>query len=95
MSSFWTVIVSSVDRVVFQICSSSNKIVFFIQSIQGLFFINQGIPKTIWACPRPMIIRDRSSSKVVALQWTQVAAVIRPCLFRVPLMFKAWRGGID
>ena len=30
---FWVAIASSVDRVVFQMCSSSNKIVFFTQSM--------------------------------------------------------------
>ena len=95
MSSFWVAIASLMNRVVLQICSSSNEIVFFIQSTQGLFFISQGIPKTIWARPSPTTMRDRSSSKAVALQWTQVAAVIRPCLFGVPSSFKAVRGGID
>ena len=94
-SSFWAAIVSLVDRVVFQICSSLNKIVFFTQSIQGLFFISQGIPQTIWARPSLVIMRDKSSLKVVALQWTRVAVMICPCLFGVPSMFKAWRGGID
>ena len=42
-----------------------------------------------------MIMRDKSSSKAVALQWTQVAVVICPSLFGVLSMFKAWRGGID
>ena len=40
-------------------------------------------------------MRARSSSKAAALQWTWVAAVIYPCLLAVPLMLKAWRGGID
>ena len=69
-SSFWEAIASLVDRVVLQICLLVNKIVFFTQSIQGLFFVSQGIPKTIWARPSPMIMRDKSSSKAVALQWT-------------------------
>ena len=86
---------SSVDKVVFRICSLLNEIVFFIQSIQGLFFVNQGIPNTIWACLRPTIMRDKSSSKAVAWQWTQVAAVICPCLFGVLSTFRAWRGGIN
>ena len=79
--SFWVAIASSVDRVVFHMCSSSNEIVFFTQSMQGLFFVSQGIPRTIWARPRPTIMRDKSSSKVVVWQWTWVAAVICPCLF--------------
>ena len=87
--------VSSVDKVVFRMCSLLNKMVFFTQSMKGLFFVSQGIPNTIWAHPRPMIMRDKSSSKATAWQWTCVAAVIFPCLFRVPLMFRAWRGGID
>ena len=88
-SSFWAAIASSVDRVVFWMCSSLNTIVFFTQLIQGLFFINHGIPRMTWAHPRPTIIRDRSSLKVVALQWTQVMAVIHPCLFSVPSTFRA------
>ena len=86
---------SSVDKVVFWMYSLLNEMVFFTQSIQGLFFVNQGIPNTIWACPRPTIMRDKSSLKTVAWQWTQVAVVICPCLFGVPSMFRAWRGGID
>ena len=73
---------------------SLNEMVFFTQSIWGLFFVNQGISNTIWARPRPMIMRDRSSSKAVAWQWTRVAAVICPCLFGVLSMFRAWRGDI-
>ena len=87
--------VSSVDKVVFRMCSLLNKMVFFTQSMKGLFFVSQGIPNTIWAHPRPMIIRDKLSSKAMAWQWTHVAAVICPCLFRVLSMFRAWRGGID
>ena len=68
--------------------------VFFTQSIWGLLFVNQGIPNTIWAHPRPTIMKDRSSSKAVAWQWTQVAAVICPCLFGVLSTFRAWRGDI-
>ena len=87
--------VSSMDKVVFQMCSSLNKMVFFTQSMQGLFFISQGIPNTIWACPRPTIMRDKLSSKAMTWQWTRVVAVICPCLFEVLSMFRAWRGGID
>ena len=94
-SFFWVAIASLVDRVVFRMCLSLNEIVFFIQSIWGLFLVNQGIPKTTWACPRPTIMRERSSSKVVVWQWTFVVAVICPCSFRVPSMFRAWRGGIE
>ena len=94
-SSFWAAIASSVDRVVFHMCSLLNKMVFFTQSMQGLFFVSQGIPRTIWACPRPTIMRDKSSLKAVAWQQTWVAAVICPCLFLVPSTFKAWRGGLD
>ena len=39
-------------------------------------------------------MRDKSSLKVVAWQWTRVVVVICPCLFRVPSTFRAWRGGI-
>ena len=86
---------SSVDKVVFQMCSLLNKMVFFTQSMKGLFFVSQGIPNTIWAHPRPTIMRDKLSSKAMAWQWNHVVAVICPCLFRVPSMFRAWRGGID
>ena len=39
-------------------------------------------------------MKDRSSSKVVAWQWTRVAVVIHPCLLAVPSTLNAWRGGI-
>ena len=39
-------------------------------------------------------MRDKSLLKAMAWQWTQVAVVICPCLFRVPSTFRAWRGGI-
>ena len=45
---FLATMVSSVERVVFLMCSLSLRdMVLFAQSIQGLFFVNQGIPKTI------------------------------------------------
>ena len=48
----------------------------------------------ICACPNPTIIKVRSSENAAALQWTQVVVVICPCLFRVPLMLRAWRSSI-
>ena len=91
-SSFVAAIASSVERVVFQMCSSGNEMVLVAQSIWGLFFVSHGIPSTTCAHPSPTIIRVKSSSKAEALQWTLVVAMIRPCLLTVPSTLKACRG---
>ena len=75
-------------------CSSSRVLVFFSQSMWGLCFVSQGIPRTTWGHPRLMIINIKSSSKPAASQCTVVAAVIHPCLLTVLSTLKACRGGI-
>ena len=91
-SSFVAAIVSLVERVVFQMCVSWNEMVLVTQSMRGLFFVSHGIPNTTCARPSPTIIKVKSSLKAEALQWTLVAAVIRPCLLTVPSTLKACRG---
>ena len=85
---------SSVERVVFQMCSSAIVTVFISQSIRGLYFANQGIPRTTWDRPKSTIMSVKSSSKPVACMCAVVAAVIHPCLLTVPSILKACRAGM-